>query len=165
VTCGKLNAFSPWASCGQMWRLVFAVLQSILGAFAKWRKATVRFMSFRPSPHGTTRLPVDRFSRNLIFEDFYKICRENSSLIKIWQKYRLLYMKTYVHLWYIAELCEEWEMFQTKVVEIIKTHITLMSSNVLTVVLFERKCGKIWQSHTGHRWQYNTAHALCMLDN
>jgi hypothetical protein len=26
-------------------------------------------------------------------------------------------------------------------------------------------CGKIWWSHTGHRWQYNTAHALWMLDN
>jgi hypothetical protein len=24
---------------------------------------------------------------------------------------------------------------------------------------------KIWYSQTGHRWQYNTAHALCVLDN
>jgi hypothetical protein len=30
---------------------------------------------------------------------------------------------------------------------------------------FMRKCGKMWQSQTGHRWQHNTAHALCMLDN
>jgi hypothetical protein len=27
------------------------------------------------------------------------------------------------------------------------------------------RCGKIWWWQTGHRWQYNTAHALCMLDN
>jgi len=25
--------------------------------------------------------------------------------------------------------------------------------------------GKIWYRQTGHRWQYNTVHALCMLDN
>jgi hypothetical protein len=24
---------------------------------------------------------------------------------------------------------------------------------------------KIWYSQTGHRWQYDTAHVLCMLDN
>jgi hypothetical protein len=28
-----------------------------------------------------------------------------------------------------------------------------------------RQCGKIWYSQTGHRWQYNTAHALCVLYN
>jgi hypothetical protein len=33
-------------------------------------------------------------------------------------------MKTYVHLWqYLAEFFLEWEMFQTKVVEKIKTHV------------------------------------------
>jgi hypothetical protein len=33
-------------------------------------------------------------------------------------------MKTYVHLWhYLTEFFLEWEMFQTKVVEKIKTHI------------------------------------------
>jgi hypothetical protein len=32
-------------------------------------------------------------------------------------------MMTYVHLWqYLAEFFLEWEMFQTKVVEKIKTH-------------------------------------------
>jgi hypothetical protein len=32
------------------------------------------------------------------------------------------------------------------------------------IVPFMRQCGKIWYSQTGHRWQYNMAHALCMLD-
>jgi hypothetical protein len=36
-------------------------------------------------PHGTTGLPMDGFSWNLIFEDFSKICWENLSFIKIWQ--------------------------------------------------------------------------------
>jgi len=44
-----------------------------LGAFAKLRKTTISFvisvrLSFRP--HGTTRLPLDGFSWNLILEEF-----------------------------------------------------------------------------------------------
>jgi hypothetical protein len=33
------------------------------------------------------------------------------------------------------------------------------------VVPFMRLCGKMWYSQTHHRRQYNTTHALCMLDN
>jgi hypothetical protein len=47
--------------------------------------------SFRP--HGTIRLPLDRFSRNLMFRYFSKICSENSSFIKIWQEQWVLYIK------------------------------------------------------------------------
>jgi hypothetical protein len=42
------------------------------------------FMSVCPSvrlsasPHGTNRLPLDGVLMNLMFEDFSKICRENS---------------------------------------------------------------------------------------
>jgi len=48
--------------------------------------------------HGTARLPLDGFSRNLLFEHFSKICSEILSFIKICQKYQVLYMKTSVHL-------------------------------------------------------------------
>jgi hypothetical protein len=48
-------------------------------------------------PHVTTRLPLDGFSWNQIFENFSKPCRENSRFIKIWKGYRLLHMDTYVH--------------------------------------------------------------------
>jgi hypothetical protein len=42
---------------------------SLLGAFAKFRKATISFVvSVRP--YGTTRLPLDGFWLNLIFEFF-----------------------------------------------------------------------------------------------
>ena len=37
-----------------------------------------------------TPLPHDRFSLYLIFEYFSKICRENPSLIQIWQEQRVL---------------------------------------------------------------------------
>jgi hypothetical protein len=33
--------------------------------------------------YGTTQLPLDGFSLNLIFEGFSKICRESSDLIKM----------------------------------------------------------------------------------
>jgi hypothetical protein len=73
---------------------------------------------------GRTRLPVDGLLWNFIFDYFWKICRENLSFIKFWQEYRVLCMKTYVHLWqYLAEFFLEWEMFQTIDVEKIKTHI------------------------------------------
>jgi hypothetical protein len=51
----------------------------------------------------------------LIFKYFSKISLENTSLIKIWQKLRLAYIKTYVYFWrYLTELFLEWEMFQTE---------------------------------------------------
>jgi hypothetical protein len=77
-------------------------------------------MSF--CPHETL-LPLDGFSRNLLFEDFSKIRWEDSSFIKIWQEYRVFYMKTIVHFWsYFVQFFLEWEMFQTTVVDRIKTH-------------------------------------------
>jgi hypothetical protein len=58
-------------------------------------------MSVRPQ--GTTRLRLDGFSRNLKFDDFSKICRENSSAIKIGQEERVLDVKTNIHfLSYLA---------------------------------------------------------------
>ena len=62
-------------------------------------------------PHGTTRLPLDGFWWNLAFETFSKIRREysNSSFIKIRQKWRLLYRKTFntfmkISRWFILRM-------------------------------------------------------------
>jgi len=56
----------------------------IFGAIAKSRKATISFvMSVRPQE--TTWFPLAGFLWNLMFEDFSKICWENSSFIKIGQ--------------------------------------------------------------------------------
>jgi hypothetical protein len=43
-------------------------------------------VSLSVRPHGTTRLPLEGFSWNLIFHYFSKICRENSISIKICQE-------------------------------------------------------------------------------
>jgi len=49
-------------------------------------------------------------------------------------------MKTKAHLWeYLAEFFLEWEMFQTEVVEKIKTHILLS-------VTFLRKLCRLWDN-------------------
>jgi hypothetical protein len=49
-------------------------------------------------------------------------------------------MKTYVHLWqYLAKFFLEWEMFQTKVVDKIKTHI-------LCSITFSRKSYRLWDN-------------------
>ena len=60
-------------------------IYSPLQARLQKREATISFvMSACPSvrPHGTTRLPLDGFSWNLIFAYFFsKICQQNSSFI------------------------------------------------------------------------------------
>ena len=81
--------------------LLFALLTSPFKAgFAKLRKATIGFvmsvsasvrLPVRPSvgPHGTTWIPLDRFSLNVW------IFFENIS-VKIWEEQRVLYMETKV---------------------------------------------------------------------
>jgi hypothetical protein len=72
--------------------------------------------------HGTTRLPLDRFWWNLIFELFLQICQQNSSFIKIQQLQHVLYVKMLSHLWqYLNDFFLEWETFKIQVVE--KIHI------------------------------------------
>jgi len=97
-------------------------VSSFLGAFAELRKATVSFvMSMRP--HGANRLPLDGFSWNLTFEYFSKICRENSSFVKIWQEWGVLYMKTSIRLLSdVTQFFFEWKMFRTKFVVKTETH-------------------------------------------
>ena len=60
----------------------------LLAAFAKLKRKrkSIGFMSVCPSvcPHGTTRLPLDGFSRNVILGYFSeKNCQKNSRFIKI----------------------------------------------------------------------------------
>jgi hypothetical protein len=110
----------------------------------KTAKSDYQLRHFCPSvsPHGTTRLPLDGFSWNLIFEDFSKICRENSSFIKICQEWRALNTKTNIRfLSYLAHFVLEWEMFQTKGAEKIKTHIL----RSVTFFFFRKSFG-LWEN-------------------
>jgi len=74
-------------------------------------------------PQGTTPLPVDGFSWNLIFGDFFG----NIGKFKFnWNRPRTkstLHEVLYAFLSYLAHLFSERKMFQTKVVEKMKTRI------------------------------------------
>ena len=73
-------------------------------------------------------------------------------------------MKTDIHLWsYLTEFFLEWEMFQTKVVEKMKTYI-LCSIFFFTenLVIYEIMCKNIVQRDKATF--NNAAHAHCMLD-
>jgi hypothetical protein len=64
-------------------------------------------------PNGATPLPQDGFSWNLAMKYFSKICRENLSFTKILQEFRVIYMKTKVHLLsYPNYFFLEWEIVQ-----------------------------------------------------
>jgi hypothetical protein len=52
-----------------------------------------------------------------------KVCRENSSFVKTGQGKCVLCIKAFSHLWYLSEFILEWELFQIRFVEEIKTHI------------------------------------------
>ena len=113
-------------------------------------------------PHWTTRLPLDGFSWNLISDYFWKICWDISSLINIWQEQRVLYMKNCVHfLSYLVNFFLEWKMFQTKLVEKLKTHILCSVTFFLNRAFYEimwknivewgRQQMLIWRMHIACR--------------
>jgi hypothetical protein len=93
-----------------------------LGAFAKLRRATISFMSVRPS----VRMELGSY-----WTDFYEIWylmyfskgrRENSGFVKMWQEYGYLTLTTT----YICDISADSSyiiFFYTEVVERIKTHI------------------------------------------
>ena len=68
-------------------------------------------------------------------------CRENSSFTKIWQLQRTLYIKTYLHLWhFVTDFFFGWEMFQTNVVDKIKTN------SLCSVTFFFLKSFRLWDN-------------------
>ena len=129
-----------------------------VGALAKLRKETLASscLSACPSVHmEQLGFHWTDFHETWYLTNFSKICRENSSVIKIWQKWRVLYMKTSVHFWsYFAHFFLEWEMFQTKDVEKIKTHILCSVTFFLNRTVYEIMWRDIVE-RGGHRWQYS----------
>jgi hypothetical protein len=67
-------------------RTQLEIFVSFLGAFAKFRKGRLAssylYLISSARPHGTSRLPLDEFSWNLILEYFSKICQEIQALLK-----------------------------------------------------------------------------------
>ena len=67
---------SPLSSISVTWRI--CLILKFRSAFAKWRKETIISLQYI-WPHEITRLPLDGFSWNFVFEDFSKFCRESSN--------------------------------------------------------------------------------------
>jgi len=137
-------------------------LAAFLGAFAKFRKATVSVVMsvcLSVRTHGTTRLPLSGFSRNLIFAYFSKLQK-----IKVSLKLDTPHDDQCTFLITSRSVLLRTRNV-TKDVEKIETHI------LCSVIFFFRKschlCGnleKMW-SQRGHRCKYSTAHELCVLVN
>ena len=114
----------------------------VLGAFARLRKANISFMSVSLSlcPWSDSAT-TGRISWNFIFV-YFLICRGNSSFINILQVEQVFHMKINIHFWsYLAQFFLEWEMFQTKVVEKIKTHILYS-----VTPFFKKKSFRLWDN-------------------
>jgi hypothetical protein len=72
-------------------------------------------------------------------------------------------MKTNTHFWsYLTHFFLEWEMFRTKLIGEIKTHV------LCSINFFSKSCflwdnvEKYRESQTDRRWPYNAAHAHCV---
>jgi hypothetical protein len=107
------------------------------------RKVTISFMSV--SPHGTARLPLDGFWWNLIFRLSSKICRWNSSFIKIWQEYWVLLHEDVFAFMTISR----WIILRMRTVSSKSCrenqNTYFMFSNIFPeIVPFMRKYRKIW---------------------
>jgi hypothetical protein len=117
------------------------VIKPCLEEKAKMWKANVAFscLSVCP-PHGRTRLPLDGFSWNLILEYFSKYVEKIQFSLISNNNNRYFTWKTNILMGsYLAQYFLEWEIFQTKVVDKIKTHI-------LSSIIFFRKSCRLWDN-------------------
>jgi hypothetical protein len=116
-----------------------------LEAFAKLQRASVIFVMcvcLSVRPHGITRLPLDWYSWNLIFEYFSESVKKIKVLLKSWQELQVLAAKTSIPLWsHLVQFVVEWEMFQTKVVEEGKIHF-IFHNCLQKIAPFKRFCWK-----------------------
>jgi hypothetical protein len=77
--------YSPFASLRFFFVLSFNLCH-ILARSCDCDKRLLVSSCLSVRPHGTTRLLRHEFSWKLIFEYFWKMCRDSSSSIKIWQQ-------------------------------------------------------------------------------
>jgi hypothetical protein len=112
-----------------------------LGALAQLLKVTIMFVMFCLSvcQHETARLSLDGFARNLTFEDFWKSCRENSSLIKIRKIAGILHEALCTLMIISRWILLRMSIIPDKVVEKIKTHI------VCSITFFRKSC-PLWDN-------------------
>jgi hypothetical protein len=141
------------------WLIMGVVAVHTLVAFAELQKTTVSFVvSVCPS------VRMEKLSSH--WTGLYETCslsifRKSVDKVQVILNLMAIITDT-LHVWYLAEFCLDWEIFPTKVVEKIKTHI------LCSVRLFRTPCDEMmWRNVVRVRQAAfgNTAHVLCMLDN
>ena len=113
----------------------------VLGECAILRIATITSLSGRPYVRmEQLGSPWTDFHEIRYFSIFRKCIRENTSFLKIGQEWLALYVKVNIDFWsYLLQFFLEWNIFHTKVVEKIKTHI-LCSGTIC------RKYYRLWDN-------------------
>jgi len=95
--------------------------------------------------------------REIWCQDFSKICQENSNVIKIWEEYRLLYMKTIYIFDHISLNSSMNYNFSERLCR--ENQIT----NSWSIILFGGKSCRLWENmetyrKSGQAAENNTAH-------
>jgi len=138
-----------------------------LSPFANLRKVTVSFMMsvcLSVRPHWTTRLQVDRISIKFDIWGFF----ENLTSQFRFDETPARPMGTLRDDLCSFMIIPPWVLLRTrngsaKMFRDNQNAYFMFNNFFSKIVLFMRLGGKIWQSQTVHRWQYNTARAHCML--
>jgi hypothetical protein len=142
--------------------------QSYLLFLCRVDKVAKRIISLRPyvPPNRATRPPLNRFSRNLIiYEDFSRICRENSSFMKMEQNNWSFSLRP-TYLFDHISLSSSWnEKYIRKLHrETRKTHFTFSAFCFENRAAFEIIWNNIVIMDTHKTTDDNMAHSHCMLD-
>ena len=141
----------------------YRVTRKFLGAFSKFRKATISFIIFvSPSvcPHGPTRLPVDGIWWNFILQLFFP-----KSVEKIRQEQRVLYKKDFFTFMIIFP----WIILKIRNISHKRCREN-QNTYLCSIGFFFKSCsfwdnvGKYSRTREATGDNINTAHALCMLD-
>ena len=86
---------------------------------------------------GNNLAPIAQIFMKFNISVFFGNMLQKFKFHKIWQEQQVLYIKTILHLWlYLAQFFLEWGIFQTKVAEKIKTHITCSMTLSLSLFFF-----------------------------
>jgi len=129
----------------------------------KLRKMTISFV-MPVCPHRTSRLPLDGFSWNLIFEYFTKICRKNQFLLKSDKNNGHFTWKP-VNIYGNISLSSSYKVRNVpdKSCRVNKK----IQWSFIEIVPFIGWRGKLSQNRAGHRWQYGASafHAGCLSPN
>jgi hypothetical protein len=123
---------------------------------------TISFiMSLRP--HGTTGLPIKNFWLNKILEVLTKIFTEYLDNLKYYKNYRN-FLGLCIFLKIIRRILLRMRNFSDERSKgNVSTHFIPKNAFSQTRVFYEKKASVILCIQIGYRWQWNTAHDLCLL--